>query len=78
MHGNAGLTYKGRQELVERCEAGTPPATVARLMNVSRPTVYKWWGRDQADPAGAWWLDKPSRPCHRCPTQTRRRVERKI
>ena len=77
MHGNARLTHKGRQELVERCEAGTPPATVARLMNVSRPTVYKWWARFKADPGGTWWLDISSRP-HRSPTRTRRKTERKI
>ena len=77
MHGNARLTHKGRLDLVQRCEAGTPPATVARQMNVSRATVYKWWGRSQADPQGAWWLDRSSRP-HRSPTRTRRRTERQI
>jgi transposase InsO family protein len=77
LHGNARLTHRGRQELVARCEAGTPPATVARLMNVSRPTVYKWWARAKADPGGAWWVDSSSRP-HRSPTRTRRRVERRI
>lgn len=77
MHGNARLTHKGRQLVVERIEAGTPAATVARQMNVSRDTVYKWWRRYQADPAGQWWLDGSSRP-HRSPTQTRRNLERKI
>jgi transposase InsO family protein len=77
VHGNARLTYKGRQELVQRCEAGTPPATVARLMRVSRPTVYKWWGRYKTDPAGAWWLDRSSRP-NRSPARTRRALERRI
>lgn len=33
-------------------EAGTPAATVARQMNVSPETVYKWWRRAQADPQG--------------------------
>ena len=77
MHGNARLTAWGRQELVRRVEAGTPPATVARQMNVSRDTVYKWWRRAQADPDGQWWLDRSSRP-HRSPAKTRRKVERKI
>ena len=77
MHGNARLTYRGRQELVERVQAGTPAATVARHMNVSRDTVYKWWRRYLADPDGQWWLDRSSRP-HRSPTKTRRRTERKI
>jgi len=77
LHGNARLTHKGRQIAAERCEAGTPPATVARQMNVSRDTVYKWWRRYQADPAGQWWLDRSSRP-HRSPTRTTRKAERKI
>lgn len=77
MHRNARLTAWGRQELVRRVEAGTPPATVARQMNVSRDTVYKWWRRAQADPDGQWWLDRSSRP-HRSPAKTRRKLERKI
>ena len=77
MHRNARLTEWGRQEVARRVEAGTPPATVARQMNVSRDTVYKWWRRYQADPGGRWWEDRSSRP-HRSPTKTRRKVERKI
>lgn len=77
MHGNARLTHRGRQELVERIQAGTPAATVARQMNVSRDTVYKWWRRCQADPEGSWWVDRSSRP-HRSPTRTRRKTERRI
>jgi transposase InsO family protein len=63
--------------MVRRVEAGTPPATVARQMNVSRDTVYKWWRRAQADPDGQWWLDRSSRP-HHSPAATRRKLERKI
>jgi transposase InsO family protein len=77
LHRNARLTEWGRKEVVRRVEAGTPPATVARQMNVSRDTVYKWWRRSQADPEGAWWEDRSSRP-HRSPTRTRRKLERKI
>jgi transposase InsO family protein len=77
VHRNARLTHWGRQELVERVRAGTPKATVAEQMNVSRPTVHKWWGRYLENPEGEWWLDRSSRP-HRCPTQTKRRVECKI
>ena len=77
MHANARLTEWGRQELVRRVEAGTPAATVARQMNVSRDTVYKWWRRAQADPDGPWWLDRSSRPL-RSPAKTRRKLERKI
>jgi transposase InsO family protein len=77
LHANARLTEWGRRELVRRLEAGTPAATVARQMNVSRDTVYKWWRRAQADPEGQWWLDRSSRP-RRSPARTRRRLERKI
>ena len=77
MHRNARLTYWGRQEVARRVEAGTPPAMVARQMNVSRDTVYKWWRRFLVDPDGRWWEDRSSRP-HRSPTRTRRKLERKI
>jgi transposase InsO family protein len=50
---------------------------VAKQMNVSRDTVYKWWRRAQADPKGGWWQDRSSRP-YRSPTRTRRKLERKI
>jgi transposase InsO family protein len=77
LHRNARLTEWGRQELVRRIEAGTPAATVACQMNVSRDTAYKWHRRAQAEPDGPWWLDRSSRP--RCsPTRTRRKLERKI
>jgi transposase InsO family protein len=77
LHRNARLTHWGRQELVRRIEAGTPIATVAEQMNVSRPTAHKWWRRYLADPHGEWWLDRSSRP-HRCPTRTRPKLERRI
>jgi transposase InsO family protein len=77
LHRNARLTEWGRREVARRVEAGTPPATVARQMNVSRDTVYKWWRRYQADPDGVWWEDRSSRPrC--CPTRTPGKVERRI
>jgi transposase InsO family protein len=77
MHGNARLTHRGRKELVERVEAGTPKATVAVQMRVSRPTVDKWHKRFLADPEGQWWHDASSRP-RRSPSKTRRKTERKI
>ncbi len=73
LHRNARLTEWGRQEMVRRVEAGTPAATVARQMNVSRDIVYKWWRRAQADPHAQWWLDRSSRP-HCFPTRTRRKL----
>jgi transposase InsO family protein len=77
VHRNARLTHWGRQELARRIEAGIAIATVAEQMNVSRATAHKWWGRYLADPSGRWWLDRSSCP-HRCPSRTRRKVERRI
>jgi hypothetical protein len=62
---------------VRRIEAGTPVATAAVQMNVSRPTAHKWWSRCLEDPNGRWWLDRSSRPL-RHPTRTRRKVEKRI
>jgi transposase-like protein len=58
LHRNARLTHWGRQELVRRIEAGTPIATVAEQMNVSRPTAHKWWRRYLANQQGGGWLDR--------------------
>ena len=77
MHRNARLTHWGRQELVRRIAAGTPIATAAEQMQVSRATGHKWWRRSLEEPDGQWWVDRSSRP-HRSPAQTRRKVERKI
>ena len=46
------------------------------MMNVSRPTVYKWWQRWQRE-GDAGLHDRSSRP-HRCPHQTSRQLERRI
>jgi transposase InsO family protein len=77
VHRNARLTHWGRQELARRIEAGTPIATVAEEMNVSRPTAHKWWNRYQADPEGSWWVDRSSRP-HHSPTRTPARLEQRV
>jgi transposase InsO family protein len=77
MHRNARLTHWGRQELIRRIEAGTPIATAAEQMNVSRATAHKWWGRYLEDPWGSWWWDRSSRP-HHSPSKTRRKFERRI
>ena len=47
-HTNASLTPAGRLLLVERIEAGTAEAEVARHIGLSRKTVAKWWHRYQA------------------------------
>ena len=42
-HANARFTPAGRLLMVQRIEAGTPQAHVARQMGLSRGTVAKWW-----------------------------------
>lgn len=66
-HANARLNVFGRRTLVERVLAGHPPGEVAKQLNVSRTTVYKWVRRFQTEgPAGL--VDRSSRP-HRSPRQ---------
>ena len=75
-HANAKLTLRARRDLVERMLAGWSVSEVAEMMNVSRPTVYKWWARWRTEgDAGLW--DRSSRP-RRCPHQTPARLERRI
>jgi transposase InsO family protein len=75
-HANASLTVRGRRELVERMLAGWSVSEIAEQMNVSRPTVYKWWARWRAE-GDAGLVDRSSRP-RRCPHQTSRGLERRI
>jgi transposase InsO family protein len=49
---------------------------VAEMMNVSRPTVYKWWKRWQIE-GDAGLCDRSSRP-RRCPHRTSVALERRI
>ena len=67
-HGNARLNMFGRRTLVERVLAGHRPGEVAKQLNVSRATVYKWVRRyrTEGDPG---LLDRSSRP-HHSPRQT--------
>jgi len=75
-HANAKLTLRARRDLVERMVAGWSVSEIAEMMNVSRPTVYKWWARWRTEgDAGLW--DRSSRP-GRCPHQTPVRLERRI
>jgi transposase InsO family protein len=76
IHANARLTFRARRELVELTIVGFPVNEIAAQFSVSRQTVYKWWRRWQleGDPG---LRDRSSRP-RRCPTQTPRRVERRI
>jgi transposase InsO family protein len=75
-HANAKLTLRGRRELVERMMSGWSVSEIAEMMNVSRPTVYKWWKRWQTE-GDAGLADRSSRP-RRCPHQTSRQLERRI
>ena len=74
MHRNARLTIWARREIVDRRQAGWTLAEIARQLNVSRPTVSKWWHRFLADPDGDWFEDRSSRP-RSCPHQTPPEVE---
>ena len=75
-HANARLTPAGRRLLVERIEAGTTQAEVARQMGLSRGTVAKWWHRYQGEGLSGL-VDRSSRP-HRSPTRTDPKTEERI
>lgn len=60
-HGNARLNVFGRRTLVERVLAGHKPGEVAKQLNVSRTTVYKWLARFHAEGL-AGLADRSSRP----------------
>ena len=60
-HANAALTVVARRTLVERVRSGTPQATVAAQMGVSRATVSKWWRRWLTE-GDSGLLDRSSRP----------------
>jgi transposase InsO family protein len=66
-HANARLNVFGRQTLVERVLAGHKPGEVAKQLNVSRTTVYKWLRRYRSEGL-AGLADRSSRP-HSSPTQ---------
>jgi len=76
MHGNARLTPQGRLLLCQRIEGGWPVAHAAAAMGISRDRAYVWWHRYQ-DEGLPGLEDRSSRP-HRCPTKTRRSVERRV
>lgn len=77
VHKNAGLTPRGRGELVRRVlELGQSHSAVAVALGVSPKTVGKWVGRFQAEgPAGL--EDRSSRP-HRLRAPTPEAVCRRI
>ncbi|WP_420443101.1 helix-turn-helix domain-containing protein [Candidatus Poriferisodalis sp.] len=73
---NARLTPAGRLLLVERIEAGTTQAEVARQMGLSRGTVARWWHRYLAG-GEAELVDRSSRP-HRSPRRTPAALEKRV
>src|SRR5262245_9863096 len=56
--------------------AGWSVSEISEQMNVSRPTVYKWWARWRAEGEAGLW-DRSSRP-RRCPQRTNAQLERRI
>jgi len=76
MHRNAPLTVEGRRRLCERIDDGWTIKAAAEAANVSRQTASKWWHRWR-DEGEAGLEDRSSRP-RRCPTRTRRKVEKRI
>jgi len=75
-HANARLNVFGRRTLVERVLAGHQPGEVAKQVNVSRATGYKWVRRFRAEGA-AGLVDRSSRP-HRSPRQVPAEVVERI
>jgi transposase InsO family protein len=76
VHKNAVLTPRGREQLLDRIEAGESRAAAAAAVGVSRRTAWKWEARKAAE--GIEGLqDRSSRP-HRSPTRVRRTQARQI
>jgi len=75
-HVNARLTLHGRRTLVGRVLAGHKPGEVAKQLNVSRQSVYKWVRRWKAE-GDAGLLDRSSRP-RSSPRQTSVQTTQKI
>lgn len=75
-HKLARLTPLGRQGMIQRVEKGEAVARVARDLQLSTTTVWRWWRRYQAEGV-AGLLDRSSRP-RRCPRATPRWRRRQI
>lgn len=76
MHRIPRLSVYARHLIVERMESGRSASVVSEELGVSRATVYKWWGRFQAE-GEAGLLDRPCRP-RSCPTRLSPEVEAEI
>ena len=76
VHKNAALTPRGREQMVNRLEAGESGAAAAAAVGVSERTVWKWRARWREGGTEAL-RDRSSRP-KRSPNQVRRTRERAI
>ena len=76
VHKNAVLTPRGREQLINRIEAGESGAAAAAAVGVSERTVWKWMARKRAGGLEAL-QDRSSRP-HRSPKRVHRVRERQI
>jgi transposase InsO family protein len=75
-HGNARLTFHGRQLIVQRHQDGWKQAHIAAAMGVSRKCVKTWIDR-YGEEGEAGLRDRSSRP-HTMPTKTSPEVEEKV
>lgn len=75
-HKLARLTPMGRQRMVQRVAGGEAVAQVARDLQLSTTTVWRWWRRYQQDGV-AGLADRSSRP-HRSPRALPRYRRRQI
>ncbi len=75
-HRNARLTPHGRRLLVERVQAGSPVAHVAKAMGVSRQCAHRWINRFNNE-GDTGLEDRSSRP-HSRPNQTPPDIEERV
>jgi transposase InsO family protein len=73
MHPGAGTTPIVRAEIVSLVADGTPVATVAERLRISRQTVYKWLRRYRL--SGSPGLEDRRSTPHRSPGRTEARLE---
>ncbi|GAB2795916.1 IS481 family transposase [Amycolatopsis magusensis] len=75
-HRNARTTFRGRQLIVARYQAGWPQAHIAAAMGISRKCVKTWLDRHAAE-GDSGLRDRSSRP-HSSPRRTSADLERRI
>jgi transposase InsO family protein len=75
-HVNARTTVYARGLIVQRHQAGWPPARIAEQLGISRATVHKWLHRYRQE-GWAGLADRSCRP-HHSPTRTPAEIETAI